>query len=320
MSFLDAAAVSFRDDVLRGLSAPEKWLPCKYFYDDAGSELFERICGLVEYYLTRTELAIMERDAEAMAGRVGPRCLLIEFGSGSSLKTRWLLDRLPEVAAYVPVDIAREHLLASARSLAAAYPGLEVLPLCADFTRPLKPPRTARAADRRVVYFPGSTIGNLTGEEAVGLLRQTARLCGRGGGLLLGVDLKKDPAVIEAAYNDARGVTAAFNRNLLVRINRELGGSFDVAAFWHHAFYTPREGRIEMHLVSRRDQRATVAGREFAFAEGESIRTEYSYKYSLNDLRALAAEAGWEVEQVWTDERTYFGVLYLTVRKRPSSV
>jgi dimethylhistidine N-methyltransferase len=189
-----------------------------------------------------------------------------------------------------------------------------VLPLCADFTRPLRLPPAARTAARRVVYFPGSTIGNLTGDEAARLLRQTARLCGRGGGLLLGADLKKDPRVIDAAYNDARGVTAAFNRNLLLRINRELGGTFAVEEFWHHAFYTPREGRVEMHLVSRREQALRVAGRAFAFAEGESVRTEYSYKYSLGDLRALAAAGGWEVEEVWTDERRYFAVLYLAVR------
>jgi dimethylhistidine N-methyltransferase len=309
-----APAERFRQDVLRGLRLPDKALPCKYFYDEAGSALFERICGLEEYYLTRTELAIMRAHAPEMAALVGPRCLLVEYGSGSSTKTRLLLDQLPDPAGYVPIDISGEHLAAAAQALAASYPGVEVLPLSADFTRPFDVPTPAKVPARRVVYFPGSTVGNFTPDEAVGLLRQTARRCGRRGGLLLGTDFKKDPHVLLAAYNDAAGVTAAFNLNLLTRINCELGADFPTHQFWHYAFYNPRQGRIEMHLVSRQDLRVRVAGQEVAFAEGESIRTEYSYKYTPANLRELADAAGFEVRHFWTDERRYFGVFYLTVR------
>jgi dimethylhistidine N-methyltransferase len=303
----------FRADVLRGLGAPAKELPCKYFYDQAGSALFERITELEEYYPTRTELAIMRRHVAEMAGLLGPRCLLVEYGSGSSTKTRLLLDRLLDPAGYVPIDVSGDHLLRSARSIADAYPGLEVLPLCADFTRPVVLPEPRLRPARRVAYFPGSTIGNFTPEESVVLLRQTAALCGSGGGFLLGADLRKDRRVVEGAYNDRLGVTAAFNLNLLARINRELGANFAPDQFRHHAFYNAAEGRIEMHLVSRYAQRVRVAGVEFTFAAGESIRTEYSYKYRLRDLHDLAAAAGFEVERFWTDEREYFSVHYLTV-------
>lgn len=315
----EATAVSrptlaeFRADVLRGLGQPVKELPCKYFYDAAGSALFERITELEEYYPTRTELAIMRRHVAEMAGLLGPRCLLVEYGSGSSTKTRLLLDRLLDPAGYVPIDVSGEYLFRSARALAGAYPRLEVLPLCADFTRPVELPAPRVRPARRVVYFPGSTIGNFTPAETVALLRQTAALCGRGGGLLLGADLQKDRRVLEDAYNDRLGVTAAFNLNLLARINRELGADFALDQFCHRAIYNEADGRIEMHLDSRRAQRVRVAGMEFAFAAGESIRTEYSYKYRLRDLHDLAAAAGFEVERFWTDEREYFSVHYLTV-------
>ncbi len=303
----------FRADVLRGLSAPARELPCKYFYDEAGSGLFERITELEEYYLTRTELAIMRQHAADMAGLLGPRCLLIEYGSGSSTKTRLLLDRLREPAGYVPIDVSAEPLRRAAGAIAAAYPHVEVLPLCADFTRPPELPVPRRQPARRVVYFPGSTIGNFTPDEAVALLRRTAALCGRGGGLLLGADLVKDARVLEAAYNDRLGVTAAFNLNLLVRINRELGADCAIDQFAHRAVYNADASRIEMYLVSRRAQRVHVGGAEFAFAAGEAIRTEYSYKYRLRDLQEIAAAAGFEVERFWTDEREYFSVHYLTV-------
>jgi L-histidine Nalpha-methyltransferase len=301
----------FRADVVRGLAAPHKEIPCKYFYDEAGSRLFDRICELDEYYPTRTERAIMEQHAPEMAALAGPGCLVAEYGSGSSVKSRLLLDHLESVAAYVPIDISREHLLASAAALAREYPTIEVLPVCADFTRPFELPAPAQKPRRRLVYFPGSTIGNFTPEEAVQLLRRTARLGGPGSVLLLGVDLKKEPKVLHAAYNDARGVTAAFNLNLLTRINRELGADFQVNQFWHYAFYNPAAGRIEMHLVSRKEQRVRIGADTFAFAEGESIRTEYSYKYNLTDLRHLASAGGFEVRQVWTDDRPFFCVLYL---------
>jgi dimethylhistidine N-methyltransferase len=308
------AARQFRADVLRGLRAPKKELPCKYFYDEAGSALFEQITELEEYYPTRTELGIMERHAAEMACLLGPRCLLIEYGSGSSFKTRHLLDRVRDPAGYVPIDVSGEHLRRSARSLGKEYPDVEVLPLCADFTVPLGLPACRKAAARRVVYFPGSTLGNFTPEAARKLLQQTAALCGRDGGLLIGIDLQKDPRVIEAAYNDRRGVTAAFNRNILVRINRELGADFDVEQFAHRAFYNAAQGRIEMHLVSRREQVVRVCGVPFSFAAGESIHTENSHKYSLPALADLARGGGFEAERVWVDERQYFGVAYLVLR------
>jgi L-histidine Nalpha-methyltransferase len=309
-----APARQFREDVLRGLCAPKKELPCKYFYDEVGSDLFEQITELEEYYPTRTELGIMERHAAEMAELLGPRCLLIEYGSGSSLKTRHLLDRLRDAAGYVPIDVSGEHLRRSARALGEEYPDIEVLPLCADFTRPLSPPLSRKAAARRVVYFPGSTLGNFTPEAAVALLRQTGALCGRDGGLLLGFDLQKDPRVLEAAYSDREGVTAAFNRNILVRINRELAADFDIEQFAHRAFYNAAQGRIEMHLVSRRDQIVQVGNVPFFFAKGESIHTENSYKYSLPVLNELAEVGGFTVERVWTDERQYFSVAYLGLR------
>lgn len=303
----------FRDEVLRGLGQPQKTLPCKFFYDRRGSELFERICELDEYYPTRTEMAIMARYAPEMAVLLGRDCLLVELGSGSSLKTRALLDHLESPAGYVPVDISREHLLQSARALAADYPGLSVLPVCADYTQRFRLPAPDKNISRRAVYFPGSTVGNFEPHAARGFLRRVAALCGAGGALLVGVDLKKDTATLEAAYNDGRGVTAAFNLNLLQRINRELDGDFAIEHFSHRAIYNEQAGRIEMHLASRREQTARVAGATFAFRESEMILTEYSYKYGLNDFARLASEAGWRVARVWTDERRLFSVQYLTV-------
>lgn len=310
---LQSPLEAFRADVLRGLRCTQKHLPCKYFYDAIGSALFEQITWLEEYYPTRTELAIVEQHAPEMAALLSSRCLLIEYGSGSSTKTRLLLDHLHDLAGYVPLDVSGEHLRRSARGLAAAYPGIEVLPLCADFTHQLLLPVPRQQADRRVVYFPGSTIGNFTTEEAIVLLRQTAGLCGEGGALLLGADLRKAPEVIEAAYNDRQGVTAAFNRNLLARINRELQGDFDLNQFDHRAFYDAARGRIEMHLVSRRDQRVRVGDAEFFFAAGESIHTENSHKYSLQELCELAEAGGFKAERIWTDDAQFFSVVYLTV-------
>lgn len=312
-AFQDAAR-QFRAEVLRGLCALKKELPCKYFYDEIGSDLFEQITELEEYYPTRTELGIMECHAAEMAELLGPRCLLIEYGSGSSLKTRHLLDRVGDPAGYVPIDVSGEHLRRSARALGEEYPDIEVLPLCADFTRPLGLPMCRKAAARRVVYFPGSTLGNFTPEAALALLRQTAALCGHDGGLLLGIDLQKDPRVLEAAYNDRQGVTAAFNRNILVRINRELGADFDIGQFAHRAFYNAAQGRIEMHLVSSRDQVVHVGNVPFFFARGESIHTENSHKYTLAALADLGRASGFAAERVWTDERQYFCVAYLVLR------
>ena len=302
----------FLSDVLEGLTRSAKTLPCKYFYDARGSALFDRICTLPEYYPTRTELAILRRHAGAMAAAIGPRCLLVEYGSGSSTKTRLLLDRLADPAAYVPVDISREHLLQSAAALAAHYPRLRVIPVCADFTRPFALPDVPDAA-RAVGYFPGSTIGNFAPADARKFLADVAEQCGPGGALLIGVDLTKPRSVLEPAYDDARGVTAEFNRNLLRRANRELGADFDLAAFDHRAFWNASLGRVEMHLVSRRDQVVRIAGQAIPFAKGESIHTENSHKYELAGFAALAAAAGFTVERVWTDDAELFSVQLLRV-------
>jgi L-histidine N-alpha-methyltransferase len=305
----DSASLrQFRADVLRGLRCRPRCLPCKYFYDEAGSALFERITTLPEYYLTRTELAIMQRHAAEMARWLGRRCLLIEYGSGSSTKTRLLLDRMDDAAGYVPIDVAGEHLERSAQALADCYPHIPVHPVHADFTGSLTLPPTDRPAARRVVYFPGSTIGNCTPDETIALLRHTAGLCGADGGLLLGADLRKERAVLEAAYDDRQGVTAAFNRNILVRINRELGADFAVERFAHRAFYNEAQGRIEMHLVSDGAQCVHLGPWRFAIAAGEAIRTEYSYKYNPAELRALASTAGFTSEHTWTDDRGHFSV------------
>jgi dimethylhistidine N-methyltransferase len=307
----------FRADVLRGLRAPAPYLPSKYFYDNIGSELFEEITALEEYYLTRTELGIMRAHAGAMARLFGCRCLLIEYGSGASAKTRLLLDQTRSsemnLAAYVPIDMSGSALFGAAAALAQEYPGVEVLPVCADFTRPVELPAPRLKPARNVVYFPGSTLGNFTPEEATALLRRTHSLCGPGGGLLLGADLQKDVRLLEAAYNDRKGVTAAFNLNLLARINRELGGDFNLDRFEHRAFYDAAHGRIEMHLVSRCTQCVHVGDERFWFAAGASIRTEYSYKYTEAGLAALAASSGFTLKRCWTDSDKHFSVCYFTV-------
>lgn len=305
------AASTFRAEVLAGLRGAPKTLPCKWLYDERGSELFEAICELDEYYVTRTELAITRAHAAEMAAWLGPRCLLVEYGSGSGLKTRILLGALDDPVAYVPVDISRAALAASAAGLCAARPGLPVLPVCADYTADHALPRPARRPRRTVVYFPGSTIGNFTPLQARRFLARAARTCGAAGGLLIGVDLRKDRATLERAYDDAAGVTAAFNRNLLVRINRELGADFRVERFRHVALWNAEAGRVEMHLESDLAQEVRVAGERFRFAAGERIHTENSYKWRLEEFRALAAAAGWRLLRTWTDAEGLFSVQYL---------
>jgi dimethylhistidine N-methyltransferase len=302
----------FRSQVIDGLRQTRKVLPCKFFYDQHGSQLFDQICELPEYYLTRAELEILLSHAPDMANALGERCMVVEYGSGSSLKTRLLLDHLKNPAAYVPLDISREHLLAAAHGLSASYPNLNVLPVCADYTRPFSLP-ACEGVNRAVIYFPGSTIGNFEPHEARVFLRAAAERCGPGGGLLIGVDLKKDPAILHAAYNDAAGVTAAFNLNLLKRINREIGGTFALDRYAHYAFYNPRLGRIEMHLVSSRAQTVRVGSEQFHVRNGETIFTESSYKYTLDEFESLAGVSGWTVRNVWTDERRLFSVQYLTL-------
>lgn len=300
----------FRKDVITGLSADEKSLPCKYFYDRRGSQLFERICELDEYYLTRTELQILRDNADAIADVIGPGVTLIEPGSGSSIKTRILLDHLREPVGYMPIDISRAHLLQAVNRLTDRYPDLPVNPVSADFTRPFELPPTA-GSSRRCVFFPGSTIGNFAEDAADDLLKRIAAMCGAGGGLLIGIDLKKDAAVLQAAYDDSRGVTAEFNRNLLRRINRELNADFDVDRFRHKVVYRPGPGRIEISLVSQCEQVVNVGGRTFRFAAGEEIRTEHCHKYDVEQFTRRAERAGFQLARHWTDARDYFAVLYL---------
>jgi len=298
----------FRADVVAGLRLARKQLPCKYFYDARGSELFDQICELPEYYLTRTELAILTRHADDICRNLGDNCLLIEFGSGSSTKTRIVLDHLVRPAAYVPIDISRSALLEASQQMCRRYPKLRVSPVCADYTKQLALP--AIAARRNVVFFPGSTIGNFEPSEAMQFLRRARAMAGPASGLLIGVDLKKDPAVLHAAYNDAQNVTAEFNLNLLSRINRELNANFDVARFAHYAYFNPRLGRIEMHLLSLRDQAVRIGRERVGFKEGESIFTESSYKYTIADFEQLAVEAGYRLERAWLDEKRNFSVQY----------
>jgi dimethylhistidine N-methyltransferase len=304
----------FLEDVLAGLAKPQKELPPKYFYDARGSALFEAICELPEYYLTRTESAIMHDRGADMARHLGPGCALIEFGSGSGRKTRILVEAAAP-AAYLAIDIARAQLEATAAELARDFPALEVTAICADYSRPLTlPPLAAQESRRRVIYFPGSTIGNLTPAEARVFLRNARGLAGAGGGLLIGVDLKKDTALLNAAYNDTRGVTAEFNLNVLARINRELGAAFDLSAFRHFAFYNEALGRIEMHLVSTKAQSVTVGGGVFRFRPDETIHTENSYKYSIPEFQELGRGAGLAPMEYWTDPERLFAVHYLGVR------
>ena len=307
---------TFLDDVLTGLGQPQKAIPCKYFYDERGSVLFDRITETKEYYPTRTELAIMETYVAEMAALIGPRAALIEYGSGSSLKTRVLLDGLDDLAAYVPIDISQAHLLATAETLRAAYPGLPILPVAADYTADFALPDLSDAR-KRVVYFPGSTVGNFDQAQAADFLAHAAEVaCGEDGlcgGLLIGVDLKKDRATLEAAYDDAAGVTAAFNLNLLQRINRELDGSFDINGFQHRAVWNEEVGRIETYLVSLRDQTVTVDGESFTFAEGERVHTENSHKYTVEGFARFAAEAGFALRHAWTDSDKLFSVQYFEV-------
>ena len=307
------------EDILAGLSAAPKRLSPKYFYDQRGSQLFDRICELPEYYPTRTELAIMRSHAADIAAAVGEAACLIEFGSGSSVKIRQLLKSLRRPAAYLPVDISREHLMAAARGLARDFPGLEILPVCADFTRPFDLPATRREVSRRVAWFPGSTIGNFEPDGALALLQVIRGLVGADGALLIGVDLQKDTATLERAYNDAAGVTAEFNLNLLRRLNRELGGNFDLAGFRHQAVYDQEHGRIEMYLVSLRRQQVRLQGRTLSFAAGERLLTEYSHKFTLPGFAALAAAAGFRVAQVWTDPAQLFSVQYLAAKPAPQA-
>ena len=312
-AFVDLAPgeESFRDAVLNGLSQSPKSLPCKFFYDSRGSALFEAICETPEYYLTRTETAILEACAGAIAARIGPHCRLIELGSGASRKVRLLLDALEAPLAYVPVDISRDHLRAAAAALAGDFPALQVVAVCADYTRPFDLPSLAGPAGKRVGFFPGSTIGNFEPEGVVGFLKHCGHLLGPGAEMLIGADVRKDKRVLDAAYNDSAGLNAAFNLNLLVRIQNELDSDIEIDSFEHLAFYNPEEGRVELYIRSLLAQTASIAGSRFEFAAGELIHTENSYKYAMPQFRELAARAGFDTLDTWTDAEDRFAVYYL---------
>lgn len=296
------------EEVLAGLAREPKELPAKYFYDEVGSALFERICETPEYYVTRAELELMEHHAAAMGAFLGAGCELIEFGCGSGRKTRLLLEAL-EPLAFLPVDISRSALEGACLDLAQRFPATRITPLLADYTRPIAYPASAGLpVKRRAVYFPGSTVGNFTRDEAQQFLRQVRELVGAGGALLIGVDLKKDRAVLNAAYNDAAGVTAAFNLNLLAHLNRRFAADFDLDGFEHFAYYDGELGRIEMHLIAKEAQRVRIAGRSFGFAAGEMMRTEISCKYDVEEFQGMGRAAGFAPIQTWFDGQRRFAV------------
>lgn len=298
-------------ELLASLSERPRRIPSQWFYDEEGSRLFDRICELPEYYLTRTELEIMRRHVREMAAALGPEVALVEYGSGTSTKTRLLLDALDRPRAYVPVDVAATHLDDAAARLAAEFPELSVAPVCADFTLPFRLPPVVHAAARRVAYFPGSTIGNFAPEPARQLLGEMRELVGHGGAALVGADFRKDARLLRAAYDDAQGVTAAFNRNILRHLNDALGTDFDPSAYRHVAPWNENAGRMEMYLVAVGRQIVHVAGRRLAIETGEPILTEYSHKYRPAEFAALAAGAGWRVTRTWTDPLRWFGVFLL---------
>lgn len=305
----------FHHDVVSGLNRPRKELPCKYLYDRKGALLFDLICSQEEYYIPSVEQEIMETNFGEIVRHLGSQITLVELGCGECIKTRLVLDELDSPSVFVPVDISAEQLLRVSAQLEAEYPHLELQPVIADYTGPVDIPIGKCNPSRVVVYFPGSTIGNFSPREALSFLERIAYLCEPAGALLIGVDLQKDVEILHRAYNDERGVTAAFNLNLLERINNELGGDFDLNHFDHRAFFNEDESRIEMHLVSDREQVVNIDGSTISFRKGESIHTESSYKFSLEGFRRIAAVAGFRVERTWTDERRWFSVQYLVPRR-----
>ena len=309
---LEPAAADFLEQSIAGLSSDPRTLPSKFFYDERGSDLFLKICELPEYYVTRTETEILRRYGAEMADSIGENAELVGFGTGAGVKTRILLGHLRKLIAYVPVDISKQHLTESAEALSREMPELEILPVCADYLQPIELPTPSRRPDHIAVYFPGSTIGNLRPETAQHFLTRVARLCGKSGGLIIGVDLQKSTETLESAYNDSAGVTAAFNLNLLVRANRELGADFELTQWRHRAIYNEAASRIEMHLISTTDQTVHLSDRGFAFAAGEKIITEFSYKHSVEGFSALAGTAGFQLAKVWTDPQKLFAVFHFT--------
>ncbi len=300
----------FKQDIVNGLSAPEPYILPKYFYDEAGSRLFEEICNTEEYYPTRTEVSIIRDNIDSIAETLGKDCVLIEPGSGDSYKVRLLLDALRPIA-YLPIDISRRYLQDEAQKLAAEFTWLNVHAVCADFTGKLELPYHVESTNK-IAFFPGSTIGNFLPEQAVTVLDEIRMMVGNGGGLLIGVDLQKDTDILNAAYNDKKCFTEQFNKNLLVRINRELGADFDLMQFKHHAFFNEKKHRIEMHLVSLQEQQVTIDEHVFNFAKDQSIVTEYSHKYTLDDFEKLAKKAGFKCVKTWMDSDQLFSVFFLS--------
>jgi L-histidine Nalpha-methyltransferase len=306
-------SADFLADVVAGLSSDPRTIPCKYFYDERGAALFQKICELPEYYVTRTEIDILDRHRADIASQLGPSVELIGLGTGAGTKTRILIEALEHPAVYIPVDISEKQLRESAALFRKIFPKLQILPVCADYLQPVKLPSPNKKPARNIVYFPGSTIGNFEPGEAVEFLRRIANVCRGGGGLLIGVDLKKDRQVLEAAYNDSAGVTAEFNLNLLERINRELGANFDLDQWRHRAIYNSNAGRIEMHLISETDRFVHLNEHKFHFRRGEKIITEFSYKYTPHEFATLAAKAGFKFVRMWTDDARLFGVFYFVM-------
>jgi dimethylhistidine N-methyltransferase len=298
-------------EIVQGLRSTPKKLPTKLFYDQRGSELFDQICELKEYYPTRTETEIMRKNIDEIAMLIGKDIVLVEYGSGSSLKTRLLLENLTNLQAYVPVDISQGFLYQTVESLKQSFPHVQIVPISADFTGSFSIPLLEKADARRVAYFPGSTLGNFHPPQAVSFLRSVAQLVGSGGGLLIGIDLQKAPEVLNLAYNDEKGVTAAFNLNILRHINRICSADFVEDRFEHLAFYNEQAERIEMHLVSKQPQDVSFADAIFHFREGEEILTEVSYKYTHSGFAVMAAQAGFRIQKTWEDKNDYFSVQYL---------
>jgi L-histidine N-alpha-methyltransferase len=303
-------SADFLADVVAGLSSDPRTIPCKYFYDERGAALFQKICELPEYYVTRTEIDILDRHRADIASQLGPSIELIGLGTGAGTKTQILIAALKNPAVYIPVDISKKQLRQSTALFQKIFPDLEILPVCADYLQPVVLPSPRHKPARNIVYFPGSTIGNFEPDEAVDFLRRIANVCRGGGGLLIGVDLKKDRQLLEAAYNDPASVTAQFNLNLLKRINRELGADFDLDQWRHRAIYNSNAGRIEMHLINETDQLVHLNQHKFHFLRGDKIVTEFSYKYAPEEFAALARKAGFEFVRMWTDDARLFGVFY----------
>lgn len=302
----------FRTAVLGGLSSQKKYLPCKFFYDLRGSQLFDQICELEEYYVTRTELCLLKENVDEIIECLGPDCHVVEFGSGSSTKVRILLDKMENAAGYTGIDISRDHLISSCAELSDVYPELLVHAVCADYSDALNVPALENLFGRPVAFFPGSSLGNFDQADAVKFLARVATFLSKsGGGLLIGIDLKKDEETLNAAYDDAKGITAAFNLNLLVRANEEIGADFDLSAFNHRAYYNSDLGRMEMHLVSNKSQLVKIDDDTFSFVRGEYIHTENSYKYSLQEFSSICSMAGLKSSKVWCDSKDLFSVHYL---------